>query len=97
MTSPKEMDELLWGKDLEDVFDWAKKLQMVAKVHEYDDEFFKIIKLNLQGKAKDWYRRLNLAPLDMQTLRIQMLAKYGVYDGKDLKVKMDIIKQESRQ
>jgi hypothetical protein len=26
-----------------------------------------------------------------------MLAKYGVYDGKDLKVKMDIIKQESRQ
>jgi hypothetical protein len=25
------MDELLWGKDLEDVFDWVKRLQMATK------------------------------------------------------------------
>ncbi len=28
MTSPKGMDELFWGKDLEDVFDWVERLQM---------------------------------------------------------------------
>jgi len=26
MTNPKGMDELFWGKDLEDVFNWAKML-----------------------------------------------------------------------
>jgi len=54
MTTPKGMDELLWGKDLEDVFDWVERLQMATKVHEYDEEkFFKITRCNLQGKAKD--------------------------------------------
>jgi hypothetical protein len=41
--------------------------------------------------------KLNPTLLDWQTLRIQMLAKYKVYDVKDLKVKMDAIKQEPRQ
>jgi hypothetical protein len=27
MTSAKGMDEMFWGKDLEDVFDWAERLQ----------------------------------------------------------------------
>jgi hypothetical protein len=98
MTSSKGMDELLWGKDLEDMFDWVERLQMAAKVCEYDEEkFFEISKLNLRRKAKDWYMKLNLAPLDWHTLQIQMLAKYKVFDGEDLKVKMDIIKQEPRQ
>jgi hypothetical protein len=26
MTSLKGMDELFWGKDMEDVFDWIKRL-----------------------------------------------------------------------
>jgi hypothetical protein len=26
MTNPKGMDELFWGNDLKDVFDWAKRL-----------------------------------------------------------------------
>jgi hypothetical protein len=26
MTNPKGMDESLWGKELEDVFDWAERL-----------------------------------------------------------------------
>lgn len=48
MTSPKGMDELFWGKDLEDVFDWGERLHMAIEVCEYDEEkFLKIIKLNL--------------------------------------------------
>jgi hypothetical protein len=38
---------------------------MAIEVCEYnEDKLFKIVKLNLQGKTKDWYRRLNLTPLD---------------------------------
>jgi hypothetical protein len=38
---------------------------MAIEVCEYDEEnFFKIVKLNLERKAKDWYMRLNHAPLD---------------------------------
>jgi hypothetical protein len=86
------------GKGFGDVFDWVKRLQMATKVCEYDEEkFLKIAKFNLQGKAKDWYMRLNPMPLDWETLWILMLAKYGVYDGKKLKVKMDVIKQEPVQ
>jgi hypothetical protein len=66
---------------------------MVVKVWEYDEEkLFKIAKLNLHGKAKDWCKRLNLTPLDLQTLWILMMAKYEVYDGEELKVKMDGIR-----
>jgi len=53
---------------------------MVAKIQEYDeDKLFKITRLNLQGKTKDWYRSLNSAPLDWQTLQIIMMEKkWGV-------------------
>jgi hypothetical protein len=53
MTNPKGMDELFWGKDMEDIFDWTKQLRMVTKVQELDEEkLFKIAKLNLKGKAQ---------------------------------------------
>jgi hypothetical protein len=32
MTSPKGMDELLWGKEFEDVHNWSKGLEMASKV-----------------------------------------------------------------
>jgi hypothetical protein len=39
---------------MEDIFDWTKMLQMVIEVKELDeDKFFKIVKLNLKGKARD--------------------------------------------
>ncbi len=48
------MDELFWGKDLEDVFDWVERLQMAVEVCEYNEEkLFKIVGFNLQGKKKD--------------------------------------------
>lgn len=56
MTSPKGMDELFWGKDMQDVFDWIEKIQMAKEVQELDeDKLFKIVKVNLRGKAQDCY------------------------------------------
>jgi hypothetical protein len=50
MISPQGMDELFWGKDHEDVNDWAKHLTMVAEVRDLnDDKMFKITILNLRG------------------------------------------------
>jgi hypothetical protein len=61
MTSPKGVDELLWGKEFEDILDWIKRLEMASKVHGYDElKLFKIAKLNLWGKVKDWFRNFNL-------------------------------------
>jgi hypothetical protein len=60
MTSPQSMDELYWGKDHEDVNDWAKCLTMAAKVRDLNnDKLFKIAKLNLHDRTKEWFKKLN--------------------------------------
>jgi hypothetical protein len=42
------MDKLFWGRDYEDVSDWAKRLTTVAEVRDLNaDKLFKIAKLNL--------------------------------------------------
>jgi hypothetical protein len=55
MISPQGMDELFWGRDHEDVNDWAEKLIMAVKVRDLNvDKFFKIAKLNSnQGMVQD--------------------------------------------
>jgi hypothetical protein len=35
----------------------------------YVDKLFKIAKLNLTGKAKEWFKKLNLTPVDWIELR----------------------------
>ncbi len=63
MTSPQGMDELFWGQDHEDVNDWAERLTMVVEVRDLNvDKLFKITKLNLWGRAKEWFKRLQPAP-----------------------------------
>jgi hypothetical protein len=53
------MDELFWGRHHEDVNDWAERLTMAAEVRDLIvDKLFKIAKLNLRGRAKEWFRRL---------------------------------------
>ncbi len=53
MTSPHGMDELFQGRNHEDVNDWAKRLTMVAEVHDLNvDKLFKTAKLNLRGRTK---------------------------------------------
>jgi hypothetical protein len=61
------------------------------------DKLFKIAKLNLQGKAHDWFRRLQPAPVDWVELRALILQKYGKVDDDDIRVKLDAIKQEPKE
>jgi hypothetical protein len=59
------MDELFWGRDYEDVNDWAEQLTMAAEVHDLNaDKLFKIAKLNLRGRAREWFNRLQRVPAD---------------------------------
>jgi len=77
MTSPQGMDELFWGREHEDVTDWAERLTMAVEVRDLNaDKLFKIAKLNLRGRARDWFRRLQLAPVDWVELRALILQKY---------------------
>jgi hypothetical protein len=92
------MDELFWGWEYEDVSDWAERLTMAAEVWDLNaDKLFKIAKLNLRGKAKDWFRKLQPAPADWTELRNLIVQKYGVIDADDIRMKMDAIKQEPKE
>jgi hypothetical protein len=65
MINPQGMDELYWGKDHEDVNDWAERLTMAIEVRDLnDDKLFKIAKLNLCGRVKEWFKKLNPPPAD---------------------------------
>jgi len=95
MTSPQGMDELFWGRDHKDVNDWAERLTMAAEVHDLNaNKLFKIAKLNLRGRAKEWFRRLQPVPADWTELRNLIVQKYGGIDADDIQMKMDAIKQE---
>jgi hypothetical protein len=57
------MDELFWGWDHEDVNDWAEKLAMVIEIQDLNvNKLFKTTKLNLKGRAKEWFKKLNPTP-----------------------------------
>jgi len=59
------MDELFWGWDHEDVNDWAEKLTMVIKIQNLNvNKLFKTTKLNLKGRTKEWFKKLNPTPTD---------------------------------
>jgi len=98
MTSPQGMDELLWGRDHEDVNDLAERLIMAAEVRNLNaDKLFKIVKLNLRGRAKEWFKRLQLTPADWTELRNLIVQKYGNVDADDIRMKLDAIKQEPKE
>jgi hypothetical protein len=70
MTRPQGMDELVWGRDNEDLNDWAKHLTMANEVKDLnDDKLSKIAKLNLRNKAKKWFKKLNPPPTDWTIVR----------------------------
>ncbi len=65
---------------------------MATKVQELDEEkLFKIAKLNLKGKAWDWYCQLDLAPNDWLILQAILHQKYEAYDENELRMKMDVV------
>ncbi len=74
MISPQGMDELFWGRDHEDVNDWAERLTMAAEVRDLNaDKLFKIAKLNLRGRAKESFKKLQPVPADWAELRTQIV------------------------
>jgi hypothetical protein len=92
------MDELFWGRDHEDVNDWAERLTMAVEVRDLNaDKLFKIAKLNLRGKAKECFKRLQPAPMDWAELRTLIIQKYGDVNADDIKMKLDAIKQEPKE
>jgi hypothetical protein len=98
MTSPQGMDELFWGRDHEDVNDWVKRLTMATEVRDLNaDKLFKIVKLNLRGRATEWFKRLQPAPADWAELRTLIVQKYGDVDVDDIRMKLDAIKQEPKE
>ncbi len=98
MTSPQGMDELFWGRDHEDVNDWAERLTMDAEVRDLNvDKLFKIAKLNLRGRAKEWFKKLQPVPTDWAELRVLIVQKYGRVDDDDIRMKLDAIKQEPKE
>ncbi len=98
MTSPQGMDELFWGRDHEDVNDSAKRLTMAAEVRDLNaDKLFKIAKLNMRGRAKEWFKRLQSAPSNWVELRTLIVQKYGDVDADDIRMKLDAIKQEPKE
>jgi hypothetical protein len=92
------MDELFWWRDHEDVNDWAERFTMAAEVRDLNaDKLFKIVKLNLKGRAKEWFRRLQPALVDWVELRNLIVQKYGDVDVHDIRMKLDAIKQEPKE
>jgi hypothetical protein len=79
------MDKLFWVREYEDVSDWAERLTMAAEVRDLTaDKLFKIAKLNLRGRAKEWFRKLQPAPTDWAELRTLIVQKYGGIDADDI-------------
>jgi hypothetical protein len=92
------MDELLWGKEFEDVHEWVERLKMVVEVKGIDElKLYKIGKLNLRGKSKEWFKKLVGAPTTWQDMKATMLLKYVFDDKENIRVKLDMIKQKPKQ
>jgi len=71
---------------------------MAAEVRDLNaDKLFKIAKLNLRGRAREWFRKLQSAPADWLELRTLILQKYGHVDTDDIRMKLDVIKQEPKE
>jgi len=71
---------------------------MAAEVRDLNaDKLFKIAKLNLKGRAKEWFKRMQPAPADWPELRTLILQKYGNVDVDDIRMKLDTIKQEPKE
>jgi hypothetical protein len=71
---------------------------MAVEVRDLNaDKLFKITKLNLQGRAKEWFKRLQPAPADWPELRVLIVQKYGNVDADDIRMRLDAIKQEPKE
>jgi hypothetical protein len=66
---------------------------MAAKVRDLnDDKLFKISKLNLCGRTKEWFKKFNPPSADWTVLRTTIVQKFGDVDADEIRVKLDAIK-----
>jgi hypothetical protein len=71
---------------------------MVVKICGINElKIFKIRRLNLKGKSKEWFKNLTVARTDWWTMEATMLLKYGTIDKEEVRAKLDLIKQEPKQ
>jgi hypothetical protein len=71
---------------------------MVVEVRDLNaDKLFKIAKLNLRGRVKEWFMKLQPAPANWAKLRTLIVQKYGDIDVDDIRMKLDVIKQEPKE
>jgi hypothetical protein len=71
---------------------------MAVEVRDLNaDKLFKIAKLNLRGRAREWFKRLQPMPADWNEMRTLIVQKYGNVDADDIRMKMDAVKQEPRE
>jgi hypothetical protein len=71
---------------------------MAVEVHDLNaDKLFKIAKLNLRGRAKEWFKRLQPAPADWPELKMLIVQKYENVDVNDIRMRLDAIKQEPKE
>jgi hypothetical protein len=66
---------------------------MAAEVRDLNtDKLFKITKLNLKMRAKEWFKKLNPTLTDWTKLHTWIVQKYGNIDVDDIRLKLDAIK-----
>jgi hypothetical protein len=80
------------------VNDWAEHLIIAVEVRDLnDDKLFKIAKLNLCNRPKEWFKKLNSPLTNWTILRIAIVQKFCNVDADEICVKLDAIKQEPRE
>ncbi len=66
---------------------------MVVEVQDLNaNKLFKIVKLNLRGRVKEWFRSLQPSTTNWVELKTLIVQKYGDVDANDIKMKLDAIK-----
>ncbi len=66
---------------------------MVAKSKRIDEQkMFKIGRLNLQVKSKDWYNKLVITLADWPCMKVAMPLKYNTMDKEEIRAKLEQIK-----
>lgn len=60
-------------------------------------KLFKITHLNLKGKVRDWYKRIDLVFFNWATLKHTTEQKYGVVDLEEIKIRLETNKKKPNQ
>lgn len=60
-------------------------------------KLFIIGRLNLKSKAKKWFKELHATHVDWWAMKVGMLLKYKTIDKEEIKVELDVFKQNPKQ